>query len=93
MTNVPTEFIDDDAGYLAWLRQHPSGFVVNCERSPRPAYLVLHRASYTINGTPARGRVWTRDYKKVCADGAGELEHWAGWTAGGRVSRCGICQP
>jgi hypothetical protein len=24
------EFIDDDAGYVAWISHHPRGFVLNC---------------------------------------------------------------
>jgi hypothetical protein len=37
------EFQDDDAGYLAWVQQHPDGFVLNTERRPSPNYLILHR--------------------------------------------------
>jgi hypothetical protein len=32
MATVLADFIDDDAGYSAWLRQHPGDYVVNCER-------------------------------------------------------------
>jgi hypothetical protein len=47
-------FVDDDAGYLAWLAGHPADFVINTGRSPSAAYLMLHRASCrTISGTPA----------------------------------------
>jgi predicted dithiol-disulfide oxidoreductase (DUF899 family) len=91
---VPTDFVDDDAGYLAWLRKHPAGFVVNCYRKPTPDYLKLHLAScWKITTLTARGTTWTKDYRKVCADAVAELEHWAAWNVGGEVSCCGICRP
>lgn len=53
-------FRDDDDGYLACLAAHPVGFVLNVNRSPRPDYLILHRASCrTISGRPTRGGPWT----------------------------------
>jgi hypothetical protein len=62
-------FVDDDAGYLAWLAGHPADFVINTGRSPSAAYLMLHRASCrTISGTPARGSTFTGDYTKICGD-------------------------
>jgi hypothetical protein len=38
-------FVDDDAGYLDWLRQHPDRFVINTYIKPSGAYLKLHRAA------------------------------------------------
>lgn len=79
-------FADDDVGYEAWLRAHPGGVVVNCERNPRASYVMLHRAScHTISGTPPSGRSWTTQYLKVCADAAGELEAWARVATGGAL--------
>lgn len=37
-------FVDDDDGYVRWLAGHADEFVLNTERIPRPAYVVLHRA-------------------------------------------------
>jgi hypothetical protein len=49
-------FVDDDDSYLEWLAAHPEGFVINTERSPRAAYVMLHRSSCrTIGATPTRG--------------------------------------
>jgi hypothetical protein len=31
---VIVEFMDNDKGYVAWLAEHPDGFVLNCERPP-----------------------------------------------------------
>ena len=62
-------FVDDDDGYEEWLAGHPTGFVLNVERSPRAANIMLHRAvCYTISGSPARGTQWTRDYIKLCGE-------------------------
>lgn len=84
-------FVDDDDGYLGWLAAHPGGFVINADRTPRPAYLRLHRASCrTINGRPARGGRWTKDYIKVCGDRE-ELESWARFEVGGKVQPCPTC--
>ncbi len=76
------EFGDDgsneDERYLRWLADHPGGFVLNCNRSPKPSYLVLHRATcWSISGTPSPGQSWTREYRKICADTVSELEKWA----------------
>ena len=29
---VIIEFVDDDNGYIAWLADHPDGYVLNCKR-------------------------------------------------------------
>ncbi len=87
------QFVDDDTGYLRWTQRHPSGFVVNADRQPRPGYLVLHRATCpTITGTPARGSAWTKDYIKVCAVDGSPLERWAK-RLGGSLRSCGRCRP
>ena len=82
--------MDDDKGYTAWLAKHPDGFVLNCERPPRPSYLMVHRATCrTINGAP--GRHWTATYQKVCADTFKEVNTWASQL--GPPSACSICAP
>ena len=87
-------FINDEFGYLDWIGNNPQGFVVNCERNPTPAYLVLHIAiCLTITGTPANGEYWTRDYIKVCSLSKEELDEWARKEVGGELHPCGICKP
>lgn len=87
-------FKDDDGGYIEWLSRHPTGLVVNCERSPRPTYLVLHRATCgTISGRPARGLVWTGPYLKVCAMSAAPLSDWSFLATGGTSQGCKLCRP
>jgi hypothetical protein len=86
------EFADDDDGYLRWVRRHPHGFVLNCERSPRADYIVLHRSTCnTISGTPARGDAWTKDYMKVGATDREGLVRWAESRTSAKPTLCGIC--
>lgn len=86
--------MDDDPGYERWLRDHPSGFVLNCDREPKASYLVLHRASCrTITGTPTRGDNWTTAFQKVCAPTPAALDRWARDGTGSSPSPCGTCQP
>jgi hypothetical protein len=83
-------FVDDDDSYLEWLAAHPEGFVINTERSPRAAYVMLHRSSCrTIGGTPIRGGQWTHDYIKVCGD-RNELEEFARLDVGGPAQPCAL---
>src|SRR5690242_8971402 len=83
-------FTDDDRGYLAWLDQHPGGFVINTGRNPSAAYLMLHRAGCgTITGKPARGTTFTGEYAKVCGE-RDELEEFAR-QLGGHAHPCGLC--
>jgi hypothetical protein len=87
-------FRDDDEGYLDWLRRHPDGLVLNCDRSPRSAYLVLHRATCrTIEGTPARGTAWTGPYIKACTVSGDALAEWAVQATGGALQPCKLCRP
>jgi hypothetical protein len=87
-------FIDDDAGYVAWLTEHDRGFVINIQRSLNPSDARLHRANCrTVTGQPTRGKVWTGPYIKVCADQLSQLDRWAGQLTGSAISRCGICLP
>jgi len=90
IANMIIEFMDDDQGYVAWLADHPDGYVLNCERPPRPAYLKLHQATCgTINGAP--GRRWTVAYQKVCAETLKEIEAWT--RPIGSPTCCRFCAP
>jgi hypothetical protein len=85
---------DDDAGYLAWVQSHPDGLVVNTERRPSPAYLVLHRADCAhITRATQPGSWTTAAYIKVCAPELAELERWARTEVGGRLQPCHWCAP
>jgi hypothetical protein len=88
IADVIIEFMDNDKGYVAWLAEHPNGYVLNCERPPRPSSLTLHRATcWTISR--ASGTNWTVNYQKVCADTFEEINAWAGQI--GPPWSCGFC--
>ena len=93
LTNPPpslTLFRDDDEGFCAWLDEHPDGYFINSERSPKPTYLVLHRPScrhFTRNPSLH----WTREYIKFCSLSRHDLDEWATGTVGGEATLCGAC--
>jgi hypothetical protein len=88
------QFHDDDQGYLAWAATHPSGYVINIQRSLHPADARLHHADcHTINGRPPRGATWTGPYIKICSASARELQDWARANLSTAIPRCGACNP
>lgn len=93
LTNPPqtiTIFKDDDQGFFDWLDDHPDGYLINCERNPKPNYLVLHRPGCR-HFDRAPSAHWTRDYIKICSSRRGDLEEWAVGTVGGDVTLCRTC--
>ncbi len=86
-------FQSDDDGYLRWVETNVDGFVVNCYRNARPGYRMLHRATCRTIKTPARKNYTTQAYMKVCSTDRAELEAWARFRLGGKVTRCGSCNP
>ncbi len=87
-------FLNDDAGYLAWLAAHDDGFVLNTYAHVAAGYLVVHRASCrTINRDLAAGKVWTVQYGKACADSVDDLLVWAAERTSGTPHGCGTCRP
>lgn len=89
------EIRDDDDQFIAWLGQHPNGFVVNAERAPRAGYLVLHKATCPwISKTSQSAGAWThRCYIKICSEQISELESWARRETGGTLTACRKCNP
>jgi len=87
-------FLNDDAGYLAWLAAHDEGYVLNTYAHLAAGYLVVHRASCRmINRDLAAGKVWTGQYAKACADTVDELLAWASERTSGTPHGCGSCRP
>ena len=93
-------FVGDDDGYLRWLDRHPTGYVINTERSRNPNYMVLHEASCRHigreNDNVAPGGFTERRYIKICAESADDLRAWArrnGRPDGSFSKRCGVCRP
>ena len=94
------QFDSDDGPYFAWLRANPTGYVLNVERSPRPAYMVLHRAECPhISRIVAPGRAGgftERDYIKICSPTLAALSAWVkqhGRPSGSFSKRCARCSP
>lgn len=89
------EFRDDDDGYLAWIANHPDGYVINIVRGHTPAGARMHRAScWTVSRPGLRGASWTEGhYVKICADQLADLEHWAATVGPGPIETCGTCSP
>lgn len=76
-----TQDFDNDAGlYLAWLREHPDGYMLNRRRGKSDNYLVLHRAGcqrvQDYNAMARPGGFTARGYIKVCSDSLAELQQW-----------------
>jgi hypothetical protein len=87
-------FLDDDAGYLDWARQHGHGFVVNADRTLSPHSLMLHRATCSSIGGPAGdGRTRTANYRKVCGPDADALLDWCRTDIGIDPPSCRHCHP
>ncbi len=66
IVNVIVEFMDNDKGYVAWLAEHPDGFVLNCDRQPRPSYR---------NHSRPRSAAWVRhlEHTRACDLGIREI--------------------
>jgi 5-methylcytosine-specific restriction protein A len=94
-------FDNRDKPYLAWLKSHPSGFVLNRRRGKSDGYLVLHRATCAkiqdYNEMARPGGFTTRGYIKICADTVEELHLYArvrgGRGDGSFSAKCSMCNP
>ena len=85
-----TVFKDDDSGFLGWLDNHADGYFINCNRNPKPSYLVMHRPSCPhFDRRP--GVRWTKDYIKMCSRSRDDLQEWASGTVGGEATLCSTC--
>lgn len=88
-------FENSERGYLRWLRQNPSGYVLNVVRTHAPSGVMLHRANcYTIQSDSFRGSGWTTNaYVKVCSSGREPLRQWALRKVGALPPDCLKCNP
>lgn len=85
-------FVDNDAGYVSWISENPSGYVLNANRRPNAGYLKLHRATCTwISG--GDGRRWTWQYAKICGPATLAIDLWTTSMLGVKPDRCSFCQP
>lgn len=87
-----TRFVGDDDGYLAWRRDHPAGWVLNCERQPKATYLKLHRADCPhLRPRPGWSNL-TAAFAKVCGTSSGPFDEWLTATLDTRPDRCPVCR-
>lgn len=94
-------FDGGDGPYLAWVQQHPQGFVLNRRRGTSRNYLVLHRSACAKIRTytqMARPEGFTgRSYIKVCAPTVEALQVYArgkgGRPDGSFSAKCRACSP
>ena len=74
------EFINDDLMYRHWLKDNPTGYVLNSYRNISKNYLPLHRATCeTIKNykTSAADNSFTgKGFKKLCFETAQDLADW-----------------
>ncbi|WP_375289777.1 hypothetical protein [Qipengyuania sp.] len=91
------EFIDNDDGYTVWLKDHPSGFVLNVRRNPGASYAVLHRALCQTIAKPRDDGAYTgRGYRKVVANAVDDLRSYTRTLGGTNASFslvCSKCDP
>ena len=80
-------FENDDRTYLAWLRHHPAGHVLNVRARPDPNYVVLHRATCGfISSDSHEANAYTGGgYRKICSTDLDDLGRAA--VAEGRADR------
>lgn len=89
-------FIDDDAGYRAWISANPDGYVLSTDK---PSYGRYHRATCSAIGgggiEPSTGTAWVRGrVRKVCASELSSLMRWARQNLQiDGVKNCSWCSP
>ena len=94
--NDATEFFDDDASYLQWVREYPQGFVLNLRRTTDSNYVVLHLATCrSIAIDRPNGAYTARAYRKVVSTNLNELRKAAkreGRSDGSFSRHCALCR-
>jgi ubiquinone/menaquinone biosynthesis C-methylase UbiE len=95
-----SEFVNDEAGYLAWLADYPDGFVLDAMRNENPEVMVLHRARCVSVNDYAPGEQWgsftENRHMKVCGQSVGSLREWVrhhGREDGSFSGTCAKCAP
>lgn len=88
------QFMEDDPGYLDWVKNNNGGYVVNYMGGPTPFHPVLHKAECrTITGTPSNGTRWTGTWLKACSQDLSELRGWLDGQGAADVRACRVCNP
>lgn len=92
------EFVNDDAGYMEWLKNNPAGFAINASITKSPGYMVLHRGCCPhISGDDRsyyKDAFTSKQYIKICSDDIDDLIEWVkqhGRTDGTFSKGCKTC--
>lgn len=85
-------FDNDESGYLQWVNDNPSGFVINTPKRPGDFPDMLHRANCKSISTDQRTNYTTTAFKKICSIDRQELAEW-GARHSGDFHHCKICSP
>lgn len=93
-SSVVGPFKNDDE-YLAWVRSHPSSFILTSNKSLTPRHTVIHRATcpkiLVLTGNAATGG-FTRKYIKVGAASVSSLREWLAREREDASAReCSVC--
>lgn len=73
------KFDNNDNEYLAWMRKHPEGYVVNTRRNMNSGYFLLHKSNcnhITTTSGQKQGAYTQRTYIKLCSENLFELTEW-----------------
>ena len=84
-------FVNNEAAYLHWIADHPTGAVLNVPKSGTTQPMMLHMANCIFISSSARTNYTTTSYYKVCAADAAELIAWAA-TQPGILKPCSFCR-
>jgi hypothetical protein len=85
-------YLNEDRAFLAWLRQHRGGFVLDAQRNSQRSHRTLHRATCETIRRGTR-RHWTTSQRlKACSLDLAQLVQWASET-GSPAESCAICCP
>jgi hypothetical protein len=85
-------FINDDRSYLAWVRSHRDGFVLDAPRASGRSRRVLHRTTCPLVRTGKRH--WTTCQRlKACSLDMAELIEWGRQSSYAQASVCDQCRP
>lgn len=87
-------FVNDNEGYLKWLKDNPRGFVLNCQKKPNAETSRLHRPDcYSIGPNSTYGNWTNNQYIKICSLEKGPLAEWFRVQVGDKLTSCGACKP
>ena len=86
------KFRDDEAGYLLWVQENQTGYVVNVDDPQRTLqYPMVHLASHKVISSAVRTNYTTGRYLKYCSCSLEELELWSQENHGRALTRCMQC--